>query len=393
MADGARRDVRALSSPTSARTSSGSSRRAARRRAAARRCTRASACATPCTTPASAASSSTRAARTVASGCSACWTAPTSGSRRPGPVARGARPRRRARPRPEPRPGRALDHRLRPDRALPRLGRDRLDAARDGRRAQPVRPARPRAARPARRDGAAGHGRCRRRGRPRGVLEPPRVRPRRHHRLLAVRGDGPGDRSGDGDRGHGPGRRLRGDARTGPAPGPYPIFRCRDGHVRIVLLAPRQWHAMRAWLGEPEDLQDPELETIAGRARASGRLHTAFERPLPRSRQARADARRPGARRADRAGADDRRRARGRALPRPRRDRSQRARARDRRRRADGLRRDRRPAGARRSPGARPRRARRRGVRRALPRAAPGRCPTVAAPGDRSRGCACSTSG
>jgi len=54
--------------------------------------------------------------------------------------------------------------------------------------------------------------------------------------------------------------------RDRPAPGPYPIFRCRDGHVRVVLLAPRQWHAMRAWLGEPEELQDPEFETIRGRA-------------------------------------------------------------------------------------------------------------------------------
>jgi crotonobetainyl-CoA:carnitine CoA-transferase CaiB-like acyl-CoA transferase len=62
-----------------------------------------------------------------------------------------------------------------------------------------------------------------------------------------------------------------------PAPGPYPIFRCRDGHVRVVLLAPRQWHAMRAWLGEPEELQDPELETIRGRALASDRLRVAFE--------------------------------------------------------------------------------------------------------------------
>jgi crotonobetainyl-CoA:carnitine CoA-transferase CaiB-like acyl-CoA transferase len=67
------------------------------------------------------------------------------------------------------------------------------------------------------------------------------------------------------------------ETRDRPAPGPYPIFRCRDGHVRVVLLAPRQWHAMRAWLGEPEDLQDPELETIRGRALASDRLHAAFE--------------------------------------------------------------------------------------------------------------------
>lgn len=63
-----------------------------------------------------------------------------------------------------------------------------------------------------------------------------------------------------------------------PAPGPYPIFRCRDGYVRVVLLAPRQWHAMRAWLGDPLELQAPELETIRGRALAAGRLHAAFER-------------------------------------------------------------------------------------------------------------------
>src|SRR5947209_5348531 len=62
-----------------------------------------------------------------------------------------------------------------------------------------------------------------------------------------------------------------------PAPGPYPVFRCRDGHVRVVLLAPRQWQAMRAWLGEPDELQDPELETIRGRAAAAAQLHAVFE--------------------------------------------------------------------------------------------------------------------
>jgi crotonobetainyl-CoA:carnitine CoA-transferase CaiB-like acyl-CoA transferase len=63
-----------------------------------------------------------------------------------------------------------------------------------------------------------------------------------------------------------------------PAPGPYPIFSCRDGHVRVVLLAPRQWHAMRAWLGDPPELRDAALETIRGRALASERLHAIFER-------------------------------------------------------------------------------------------------------------------
>jgi crotonobetainyl-CoA:carnitine CoA-transferase CaiB-like acyl-CoA transferase len=63
-----------------------------------------------------------------------------------------------------------------------------------------------------------------------------------------------------------------------PAPGPYPIFRCRDGFVRVVLLTARQWHAMRAWLGDPEELQVPALDTIRGRAQAAAQLHAAIER-------------------------------------------------------------------------------------------------------------------
>jgi crotonobetainyl-CoA:carnitine CoA-transferase CaiB-like acyl-CoA transferase len=66
--------------------------------------------------------------------------------------------------------------------------------------------------------------------------------------------------------------------RDRPAPGPYPIFRCRDGFVRVALLAPRQWHAMRAWLGDPPALRGPELETIRGRALAAEQLHATFER-------------------------------------------------------------------------------------------------------------------
>ena len=49
------------------------------------------------------------------------------------------------------------------------------------------------------------------------------------------------------------------EARHGSGP-VYPVFRCRDGHVRLVILSPRQWHAMRAWLGEPDYLQDPDMD-------------------------------------------------------------------------------------------------------------------------------------
>ena len=52
----------------------------------------------------------------------------------------------------------------------------------------------------------------------------------------------------------------------------YPIFRCSDGFVRICVMAPRQWHGLRAWLGEPEQFQDPRFDTLAARARAFDEL-------------------------------------------------------------------------------------------------------------------------
>jgi crotonobetainyl-CoA:carnitine CoA-transferase CaiB-like acyl-CoA transferase len=52
----------------------------------------------------------------------------------------------------------------------------------------------------------------------------------------------------------------------------YPIFPCADGYVRICVLSPRQWHGMRAWLGEPAEFQDPRFETIGARTQAFGQL-------------------------------------------------------------------------------------------------------------------------
>ncbi|CAJ1503189.1 CaiB/BaiF CoA-transferase family protein [[Mycobacterium] burgundiense] len=45
----------------------------------------------------------------------------------------------------------------------------------------------------------------------------------------------------------------------------YPILPCADGYVRMVVLAPRQWHGLRAWLGEPAQFQDPKYDTIIER--------------------------------------------------------------------------------------------------------------------------------
>ena len=53
----------------------------------------------------------------------------------------------------------------------------------------------------------------------------------------------------------------------------YPIFGCRDGHVRICLLSARQWRGMRSWLGEPEQFADPKFDTIAARYGASREIN------------------------------------------------------------------------------------------------------------------------
>jgi crotonobetainyl-CoA:carnitine CoA-transferase CaiB-like acyl-CoA transferase len=49
--------------------------------------------------------------------------------------------------------------------------------------------------------------------------------------------------------------------------GPYPLFDCADGMVRMPILKRSEWLALRSWLGDPEELSDPGYETLAGRAR------------------------------------------------------------------------------------------------------------------------------
>ncbi|GAA4484483.1 CoA transferase [Rhodococcus olei] len=57
----------------------------------------------------------------------------------------------------------------------------------------------------------------------------------------------------------------------------YPVFPCKDGHVRICLLARRQWRGMFEWLGEPEEFADPKYDTIPARFVAADTLHPLIE--------------------------------------------------------------------------------------------------------------------
>src|SRR5215207_135441 len=59
-----------------------------------------------------------------------------------------------------------------------------------------------------------------------------------------------------------------GEVRFGNGP-IYPIFACKGGYVRLIILSIRQWHAMREWLGEPDFLQDPELDGFMARREIS----------------------------------------------------------------------------------------------------------------------------
>ncbi len=42
--------------------------------------------------------------------------------------------------------------------------------------------------------------------------------------------------------------------------GSYPIYRCKDGWVRMLIFSKRHWQAVLDWIGRPEELLDPALE-------------------------------------------------------------------------------------------------------------------------------------
>ncbi len=54
------------------------------------------------------------------------------------------------------------------------------------------------------------------------------------------------------------------EIRSGSAP-VYTMYPCADGYVRLIILHPRQWRAMRAWLGEPQVLQAEHFDHLLGR--------------------------------------------------------------------------------------------------------------------------------
>lgn len=45
----------------------------------------------------------------------------------------------------------------------------------------------------------------------------------------------------------------------------YPILPCKDGFVRLCILAPRQWRGMFEWMGRPAEFADPAFDILQNR--------------------------------------------------------------------------------------------------------------------------------
>lgn len=51
--------------------------------------------------------------------------------------------------------------------------------------------------------------------------------------------------------------------RTGA--GIYTLYRCADGFVRMIVLVPKHWRALKEWAGNPKELDDPKYDQFVGR--------------------------------------------------------------------------------------------------------------------------------
>jgi len=62
--------------------------------------------------------------------------------------------------------------------------------------------------------------------------------------------------------------------RTGA--GIYSLYPCADGHVRGIILVKHHWQALRDWMGNPPELDDPVLDSLIGRIMNQKRVDAAL---------------------------------------------------------------------------------------------------------------------
>ncbi len=47
--------------------------------------------------------------------------------------------------------------------------------------------------------------------------------------------------------------------------GIYTLYRCADGFIRMIVLVPKHWRALKDWVGNPPELEDPKYDQFIGR--------------------------------------------------------------------------------------------------------------------------------
>ena len=60
--------------------------------------------------------------------------------------------------------------------------------------------------------------------------------------------------------------------------GMYPVYRCADGFVRMIILVKHHWEELLDWMGRPEELEDPELKEFVPRLLRQAEIDPVLQR-------------------------------------------------------------------------------------------------------------------
>jgi crotonobetainyl-CoA:carnitine CoA-transferase CaiB-like acyl-CoA transferase len=60
--------------------------------------------------------------------------------------------------------------------------------------------------------------------------------------------------------------------------GIYTLYRCADGFIRMIILVPKHWRALKEWVGNPEELADPKYDQFINRLMEMDKIVPTLER-------------------------------------------------------------------------------------------------------------------
>lgn len=78
--------------------------------------------------------------------------------------------------------------------------------------------------------------------------------------------------------------------------GIYNLYPCADGYIRMIVLVPKHWRALKQWMGDPEELRDPKYDQFIHRLVEAAKITPVLERFFAgkRKTEAAAEAQRRG---------------------------------------------------------------------------------------------------